>query len=351
MFANNDQISWRQLFCQMVLGIVGTAILFLPGRGGVNGISGTISCVIAFVVLAIYGIWLVRIAPAYGHMERHVGTVGRSIAGGLFLGYFILTGAFLVSLICEITSIYMVSRASAFWTSALVILTCSMAGIPQIQRRARMAEFCFPFFISVLVIMIVLAFFQSRSDFGNYLFQESYVDVDGLLTDSYTILSVFACVSAVPFLLGNVKGHRYVSLLFALTVIFSLMIGVIVLLQGSYGAVQVTARSWPVLSIMAGIRIPGGFVSRMDPIWLSLLLLFLLFSLGSTFFYSNYIVKRTKLKIPWYIIYGLIFVVSLTRIKDMGIQDYYMTLVKWFFAPAIFLWNLILGIRSRRRGL
>ncbi len=351
MFASNDQISWRQLFCQMVLGILGTVILFLPGRGGVDGIAGCIACIIALIILAIYGIWLVRIAPAYGHLERHVGKFGMHLAGILFLAYFILTGAFLVSMISEIAVKYMVSNAPPMLVSFVIILACAMAGIPQIQRRGRMAEFCFPFFIGALILMIILAFAQRRSDFGAYLMQETYLDVDGLIQDAYTILVSFACIGAVPFLLGNVKGRRYAGLLGATTVILVLFISVQILLQGSYGAAQVNARQWPVLSIMAGIRIPGGFVSRMDPVWLALLILFLLFAVGSTFFYSNFIMKKTNLEIPWYVIYGLVFVISLIRIEEIGIQDFYMNALKWFFAPAIFLWNLFLGIKSRRRGL
>lgn len=351
MFADNNQISWRQLLCQMVLGMLGAVILFLPGKGKIQGIEGCVAGLIAVLILVVYCIWLVRIAPAYGHLDRHVGRAGMRVAGAVFLVYFILTGAFLVSLIWEITSNYMISGASQILVHAIVILGCSMAGIPEIQRRGRMAEFCFPFFIGALVLMMILAFSQHRGDFGTYLMQTSDIDVDTLMKDAYAILCAFACIGAAPFLLGNVKGRRYVGLSGAVVVIFLFFTGMLLLLQGSYGMAQIEARQWPALSVMASIRIPGGFVSRMDPIWVALLMLFLLFGVGSTFFYSNYIVKRTELGVPWYVVYGLVYVVSLIRIGDVEIGDFYLDTVKFFFAPAIFLWNVFLGIKSRRRGL
>jgi len=173
------------------------------------------------------------------------------------------------------------------------------------------------------------------------------MDVDTILRDMYKILAVSTCVGTTPFILGNVRGRRYVGLVSAVGTIFLFLIGTIILLQGSYGIYQVADREWPVLSVMASIRVPGGFVSRMDPVWLSLILLLLLFSVGSTFFYSNYIVKKTELKIPWYVIYGLVYVLSLMRFGQDGIRRWYLPAVSLFFAPAIFLWNMFLGIRMR----
>ena len=105
----------------------------------------------------------------------------------------------------------------------------------------------------------------------------------------------------------------------------------------------------PLIALIAGIRIPGTFLARFDPLWISVFLMLMLFSVGTTLFYSNYIVKRTELGIPWYVIYGLVFVVSLLRFGDKGVSDFYMICVKYFFAPVIFLWNLFLAWKIRRQ--
>lgn len=348
MFADNNQISWRQLFCQMILSILGAMILFLPGRH-IQGIGGCIACVIALVILVFHCFWLTRLTPAYSHLEKYVGDMGTKITGGVFVAFYILTAAFVVSLVWEIISQYMITGTSRVLIHLVVILACGMAGSPQIQRRGRMAEFCFPFFIGVLVLMLILAFAQSRGDFGTYLMQESYMDVDTLARDVGILLLAFTCINGVPFLLGNVKEKRFGGLAGGVSLVVVFLIGTLILLQGSYGTAQTNAREWPMLSLMAGIRIPGGFVSRMDPVWVALLMLFLLFSVGSAFFYSNYIVKRTELGIPWYVIYGLVFVVSLLRFGDKGVSDFYMICVKYFFAPVIFLWNLFLAWKIRRQ--
>ena len=349
MFANNEQISWKQMYCQMVLGLTGAFILFLPGEGEVYGLPGAFAGILAAVILIIYCFGLVRIAPAYGHLDKYAGTIGAKMAGLVFLVYFLITGAFLIAVIYEIISIYMNAEAAQWIIHVTVILTCSMAGIPQIQRRGRLAEFVFPFLVSVLGVMLVTAFVQNQENFGEYLMQRSYMDVNTIFGDVHKVLAMSTCVGATPFILGNVRGRRYVGLISAVGTIFLFFISTIVLLQGSYGINQVADRQWPVLSVMASIRVQGGFVSRMDPIWLSLILLLLLFSVGSTFFYSNYIVKKTELKIPWYVIYGLVYVLSLIRFGQDGIREWYFPAVSLFFAPSIFLWNLFLGIRMRMK--
>ena len=347
MFASNEQISWKQMYCQMVLGLLGALLLFLPGEGEIYGLPGTFAVTVAVLVLVVYCFLLVRIAPVYGHLARYVGISGMRVAGGVFLVYFILTGAFLISVIWEAVSIYINISAPQWVIHVAVILTCGMAGIPQIQRRGRLAELVFPFFILVLTAMIVMAFIQNRGEFTAYLMQRTYVDVDTIFIDVYKILAVCACVGATPFILSNVRDRRYVGLVSAVGTLFLFLVGTVVLLQGSYGIKQVMTRNWPVLSIMSSIRIPGGFVFRMDPIWIALMLLLLLFSVGSSFFYGNYIVKKTDLKIPWYVVYGLIYVASLTKIGEWSIRELYLPMVCFCFAPAIFLWNLFLGIRMR----
>ena len=53
----------------------------------------------------------------------------------------------------------------------------------------------------------------------------------------------------------------------------------------------------PFLEVMAGVELPGGFLRRVDLIFLSILLFSLVFLLGSIFFYSNYVADRIHISI------------------------------------------------------
>lgn len=338
MFADNNQISGKQLFCQMTLGLLGAMILFLPGRE-ILGIRGAIACGIALLCLLIHCFWLTRLAPVYGHLEKYVGRPVAMGTGLVYLAYYILTGAFVIALIGKMISYYMILKTPLSLVHLVIILTCAMAGTPKIQRRGRMAEFCLPFFIALLFIMMALAFWQNKSHFGGYLLEKREIDVDTILQDTEILLLSFTCINGVPFLLGRVKEKRFISLAAGTGTVLAFAAGAMLLLQGCYGQAQTEARSWPMLSLMAGIRISDGTVSRMDPIWIALLMMFLLFSVGSTFFYGNYIVQQTGLGIPWYVIYGLVYIISLLQVGEMCIAEYYILCVRYFFAPVMLLWN------------
>ena len=65
-FAENNRISHRQLFRQIILVFPAPFLLCLFKNGemlGVNAMAGTI---LAAVLLSFYVIWLIRLAPAYG---------------------------------------------------------------------------------------------------------------------------------------------------------------------------------------------------------------------------------------------------------------------------------------------
>lgn len=347
MFADNNQISGKQLFCQMTLGLVGAMILFLPGRE-ILGIRGVIACGIGFLCLLVHCFWLTRLAPVYGHLEKYVGHTAAVVTGWVYLAYYILTGAFAIALMGNMISYYMILKTPRFLVHLVIILTCAMAGTPKIQRRGRMAEFCLPFFLFLLSIMMALAFWQNKSHFGGYLLEKRGIDVDTILQDTEILLLSFTCINGVPFLLGRVKEKRFVSLVIGTGTVLAFAARAMLLLQGCYGQAQTEARSWPMLSLMAGIRISDGTVSRMDPIWIALLMMFLLFSVGSTFFYGNYIVQQTRLGIPWYVIYGLVFVISLLQVGEMNIAEFYMDSVRYFFAPVMLLWNGYLIFKKYR---
>ena len=65
-FAENNRISHRQLFRQIILVFPSPFLLGLFKNGemlGANAMAGTI---LTAVLLSFYVIWLIRLAPAYG---------------------------------------------------------------------------------------------------------------------------------------------------------------------------------------------------------------------------------------------------------------------------------------------
>ena len=64
-FAENNRISHRQLYRQMVLAFLAPFHLCLPGENRVTGISGIVGVAAALVLLVIYSFFLRRLTPWY----------------------------------------------------------------------------------------------------------------------------------------------------------------------------------------------------------------------------------------------------------------------------------------------
>ena len=58
-FAENNRISHRQLYRQMILGFLAPFWLCMSGRGKLNGVDAVIGTVIAVVLLCFYVVFLI----------------------------------------------------------------------------------------------------------------------------------------------------------------------------------------------------------------------------------------------------------------------------------------------------
>lgn len=378
MFADNEVISSRQLRCQLTLGMLGVFLLVLPGFGEIEGIKGVICGIIGGILVAVYCFFLVRIAPAYRNPEKMLGKWGKRIVGGWFLSFFVITGAFFVNVIADVIGVYLVTGSFPYLSHGMILLACAMAGIPQIQRRGRMAETCFGVLVGILVALLFLCMLQQDWKYlGQELMQENsarYSSADTqnlavgnvlskaelrtgignilhpkkLTVGTYQIFAAFTGIGALPFLLNNVKDHKCKNMIGAVAILIGFLGAVLLLLQGAYGTAQVEARPWPLISLIAGIRIPGTFLARFDPLWIALFLILMLFSVGSTLFYSNYIAKRTEIPIKWYWILLAVYLVSLADFGGYSVKRNYKEILLYLYAPTILFINLFIGWRSRR---
>lgn len=349
MFAINDRITARQLYYQIVMSMAGVLLVFLPGYESIYGFVGVGCCLGVFLIWILYSFFLVRISSYYGHLDKILGRFGKKLYGIWMIGFFAVTGAFLTSLIYEVIGTYFVTGAAAPLIHGVILLTCTMAGLPQIQRRGRMAEVCFPILGGALILLLTLSFgqqiFQSET-FAQYLRQEVVVDAKIFASGIYVLFAVSSGLFGLPFLLNHVKGYRWRSIIGAFGTLLLVLIAVLILLQGSYGIRQVMERKWPIVSLMGGIRIPGGFVFRIDHIWIGILLMLLLFSVGSTLFYANYIAGTVQMNLKWYWTPAMVYIISLIPTGFGKIGVYYDELLLYIFCPVSVLFHIIIGLRG-----
>ena len=88
-FAENNRISHRQLYRQMILALLAPFMLCVFGKGGMNGISAVAGMIFALILLGFYVIWLIRLTPAYGELSKRTGSFTVRFIGLFFLVYVI----------------------------------------------------------------------------------------------------------------------------------------------------------------------------------------------------------------------------------------------------------------------
>ena len=111
-FAENNRISHRQLFRQIILVFPAPFLLCLFQGGSMIGKSAVAGTVTAAVILLFYVIWLIRLGPAYSEMAKTVGNITVRFVGLFFLVYVILSAAFLADLMAQVVPSSLISGIS-----------------------------------------------------------------------------------------------------------------------------------------------------------------------------------------------------------------------------------------------
>ena len=120
-FAENNRISHRQLFRQIILVFPAPFLLCLFKNGAMLGISAMAGTAAAAVVLSFYVIWLIRLTPAYGELSKRIGSFTVRFIGLFFLVYVIVSSAFLSGLLGEVIPESLISGISGKWLSLLAV--------------------------------------------------------------------------------------------------------------------------------------------------------------------------------------------------------------------------------------
>ena len=69
-FAENNRISHRQLYRQMILTFLAPFLICLPGKNGIQGMTGIAGVLAAVILLVIYVFVLLRVTSGYSDMVR-----------------------------------------------------------------------------------------------------------------------------------------------------------------------------------------------------------------------------------------------------------------------------------------
>lgn len=349
-FAENNRISHRQLYRQMVLSFAAPFLLCLFGQGKLLGGEKIVGTVVAVILLLFYVIFLIRVSPDFAHPLKPAGRFFGKAAGVLFVFYVIFTASFLLDILEEIVPKSLVSGVSGGCLSFFAIVCASLGTHRGMQRRGRAAEVTGGFFLFGIGAMLVLAAFQGKAV---YLSEMPFsFETGGVFTGGYGVLCAFSGLGLLPFALEDVEkqGSAGKTVMFGVLTLGALILAVQMILPAVFGWNRVVTEKYPVLPLLAGADMPGNVLSRFDVLWLGFLIYGLLFSIGSLLHYGHQIIRKTELGTGRYWLAGVIYLLSFWEPGGFGIQEYYGFYLAYIFLPVLLIIQVcfISGGRGRR---
>lgn len=350
MFADNARISHRQLFRQIVLGLIGIYTLAIPVFPEVSGRQGILCLLTAMAVYLLFCIYFIRIKTVMQNPRRYMGKILGSVFVFLYMSCLWLMGVYLLLMTARITDRFLI-EGSVYWIVIVLAGIVTYLGSHQgLERRGRMAEVCFPVFLFILAGMLCLGILRMKS---YYLGELGDLTLHGWLKGSYQVFCAFLPFTFLPVALGNVKkpGETGKVMRGALFLVTGILMLCLLLLQGSFGIGGYEHSRYPMVEFMAGIRIPGDFLERVDIFWVAAVMFSMLFALGGVFFYNHELLVRTDMEKGAPFLATGVVAAALICEKAQVSPELFWKITGWFYGPLFLLLLIYAGFAGKKKSV
>lgn len=350
MFADNARISHRQLFRQIVLGLIGIYTLAIPVFPEVSGRQGILCLLTAMAVYLLFCIYFIRIKTVMQNPRRYMGKILGSVFVFLYMSWLWLMGVYLLLMTARITDRFLI-EGSVYWIVIVLAGIVTYLGSHQgLERRGRMAEVCFPVFLFILAGMLCLGILRMKS---YYLGELGDLTLYGWLKGSYQVFCAFLPFTFLPVALGNVKkpGETGKVMRGALFLVTGILMLCLLLLQGSFGIGGYEHSRYPMVEFMAGIRIPGDFLERVDIFWVAAVMFSMLFALGGVFFYNHELLVRTDMEKGAPFLATGVVAAALICEKAQVSPELFWEITGWFYGPLFLLLLIYAGFAGKKKSV
>ena len=347
MYTDNARISHRQLFRQILTGLLGIYFLVVPVLPDMRGRQGVLCLLTGAWVYGFLCIYFIRIRYFFQDPQRYMGKIWGKVFILLYTSWLWLMGVCLLLMTARITGKYLIEGSPAWAVILLAAFAAYLGSHQGLERRGRMAEVSFPILLLTLAGMLFLAAIQVRPE---YIEEMGELTFSGWARGSWQVLCVFLPFAFLPAALGNVKRPAETGKVMwsALAVITGLLILTLILLQGSFGLGGYEHEEYPVVRLMSGIRLPGDFLERVDLFWVAALVFGILFGLGSVFFYSHELLARIRLEKTALPAGGAVVLGALACEKAGISPEFFIEITMEIYGPLLFLLLILAGLTGKR---
>lgn len=372
-FAENNRISHRQLYRQLILTFLPPFFLCLFQEKRLNGISGIVGTITALGLLLLYVIFLIRLAPYFENLHKSCGLFLPWVTGFFFLTFTILTDAYLVEILTEVVPKSLLEGVSEIWIRILAVFVCAHGTYRGMQRRGRMAEVTGGIFLAAVLLMMLLCLGQANREYFAEMLQASDKRVGSFWNSTYGMICAFSGISLLPFLLPHVEkpGSAWKPAAYGILTIGVVLLGMLILFPAVFGWERLQKENVPIFPLLSGADLPGKMLARFDVLWMGILIYGLLYTIGSLFHYSHQIIALTfgrfyegtrvrikscpferhkKLGQGRTVCLGLIvFFLSVIQVGETGIEDCYFSYLGMIFVPGLLLIQLLIMLKEKGR--
>lgn len=351
-YAENNRISHRQMYRQIVLTFLAPFLLCLFGRGRLLGISGIAGTFAAVGLLLLYVIFLIRLAPAYAELYRTAGGFWSRVFGVFFGSYVLLTAAYLLSVLEKVVPQSLITGVPGRLLSLLAAAVCSFGTHRGMQRRGRMAEVSGGLLLGGVLLMMLLCLGQSRLSYLGEMFSSTALEGREFLNCGYGVLCAFSGIGLLPFLLEFAEKQRssWKPVMLGILTLGGILAGMQLLLPAVFGWERLKREEYPVLPLLAGADLPGNVLARFDVLWMGFLLYSLLFALGSLFHYGHQIMEKSGLGSGRWWMAGAAYLLSFWEPAGAAVGDYYEKYLACLFVPGLLLIQAFLLSGGKKRS-
>lgn len=294
MFANNQKISVRQLKRLLVMDWIGKISLLLPRYAARTSerdfILGIIIGALITILYTILVCYLSRyITGSFSkYVECRMGRAASFFICLVYWGYMFVNLVYITRVFGAITKEFMLPEIQENIPCIMLLLGGLYASSEPKERRGRMGEVLYPCVMIPLAILLVVAAFGMKPE--HFTAGKANWNLD-TVKHSFQVFTAFGGVGLILFesrflhkgavrIKAAVKG----VLLTCIGILAVFIIGI-----GSFGEQGMKALSWPAITLMSNVEIPGGFLQRFDILFLALLLISFFVAASTAFHYLKMI--------------------------------------------------------------
>lgn len=348
-YAENNRISHRQLYRQIILTYLSIFLICIPGRNGLQGMTGAAEILLAQLLLFLYVFFLMRTAHGYADPIRTMGKFRGILFGAFYLFYLVLTGAYILTLIEKIVPVWLISGVSGKWLTLLAVFVCCYGMNRGMQRRGRIAEVSGGIFLTGIAVMLILCVGQGKVEYLIEMKNAETIRAGRMFENIYDVLCAFSGIGLLPFAMDNVekKGSAGKTVMLAILTVGGILCAVLILLPAVLGWKRFCAEKTPILPLLAGADLPGNVLARFDVLWMGFLLFGIFFALGSVFHYGSQILDSIHLAGGKYWVPAVVYLLSWQ--SEFSIEDFYRIYLRRIFVPGLLLIQIYMLMRGRQK--